>query len=45
MKQRVDRTKKWVFEKISKIDKPLFKLIYRKIDKVQINKIRNERET
>ena len=32
-----------IFEKISKIDKPLFKPIKRKRDKIQINKIRNEK--
>ena len=31
------------FEKISKIDKPLFKPIKRKRDKIQVNKIRNEK--
>ena len=43
MKQRVNGAKRWVFEKISKIDKPLFKLTKRKRDKIQINKIRNEK--
>ena len=43
MKQRVNGTKRWVFEKISKIDKPLFKLMERKRNKIQINIIRNEK--
>ena len=33
----------WLFEKINKIDKPLTRLIRNKRERIQINKIRNER--
>ena len=33
----------WFFEKINKIDKPLSRLIKKKRDRIQINRIRNER--
>ena len=33
----------WFFEKINKIDKPLSRLIKKKRERTQINKIRNER--
>ena len=36
-------TKSWFFEKIHKIDKPLARLITKKKEKTQINRIRNER--
>ena len=36
------KTKSWFFEKINKIDKPLARLIKKKREKNQINKIRNE---
>ena len=35
--------KSWFFEKITKIDKPLARLIRKKIEKTQINKIRNQK--
>ena len=35
--------KSWFFEKINKIDKPLARLIKKKREKTQINKIRNEK--
>ena len=38
-----NKTKSWFFEKINKIDKPLARLIKRKREKNQINKIRNEK--
>ena len=38
-----NKTKSWFFEKINKIDKPLARLIKRKREKIQINRIRNER--
>ena len=41
--QRINETKSWFFEKINKIDKPLSKLIKRKRENMQINKIRNEK--
>ena len=39
-----NKTESWFFEKINKIDKPLTRLIKKKRDKNQINKIRNEKE-
>ena len=42
-KAKINQTKSWFFEKINKIDKPLARLIMRKKEKNQINKIRNEK--
>ena len=45
-KQRVEQiseTRSWFFERINKIDKPLAKLIKKKRERTQINKIMNER--
>ena len=42
--QRSIKLKSWFFEKINKIDKPLDRLIKRKREKAQINRIRNEKE-
>ena len=42
-KVKINKTKSWFFEKINKIDKPLAKLIKKKREKNQINKIRNEK--
>ena len=39
---KMNKTKSWFFEKINKIDKPLARLIKKKREKNQINKIRNE---
>ena len=39
---KINKTKSWFFEKINKIDKPLARLIKKKWEKSQINKIRNE---
>ena len=39
---KIKKTKSWFFEKINKIDKPLTRLITKKWEKNQINKIRNE---
>ena len=39
----INNTKSWYFEKISKIDKPLARLIKKKREKNQIDKIRNEK--
>ena len=39
---KINKTKNWFFEKINKIDKPLARLINKKREKNQINKIRNE---
>ena len=38
----IKKTKRWFFEKINKIDKPLARLIKKKREKTQINTIRNE---
>ena len=40
---KINKTKSWFFEKINKIDKPLARLIKKKREKTQINKIRNEK--
>ena len=40
---KINKTKSWFFEKINKIDKPLARVIMKKREKTQINKIRNER--
>ena len=40
---KINKTKSWFFEKINKIDKPLSRLIKKKREKNQINKIRNEK--
>ena len=39
---KINKTKSWFFEKINKIDKPLARLIKKKREKNQSNKIRNE---
>ncbi|MCH3812474.1 hypothetical protein LZB82_08985, partial [Campylobacter jejuni] len=36
---KINKTKSWFFEKINKIDKPLARLIKKKREKIQINKI------
>jgi len=40
---KINKSKSWFFEKISKIDKLLARLIKKKREKNQINKIRNEK--
>ena len=40
---KINKTKSWFFEKINKIDTPLARLIKKKREKNQINKIRNEK--
>ena len=40
---KINKTKSWFFEKIKKIEKPLARLIKKKREKNQINKIRNEK--
>ena len=39
---KINKTNSWFFEKINKIDKPLARLIKKKWEKNQINKIRNK---
>ena len=38
---KINKAKRWFFEKINKIDKPLARLIKKQREKNQINKIRN----
>ena len=40
---KINKTKSWIFEKINKIDKPLARLINKKRENTQINRIRNEK--
>ena len=40
---KINKTKSWFFEKINKIDKPLARLIKKKREKNQVNKISNEK--
>ena len=40
---KINKIKSWFFEKISKIDKLLARLIKKKREKDQVNKIRNEK--
>ena len=40
---KINKTKSWFFEKINKIDNPLARLIKKKGERTQINKIRNEK--
>ena len=40
---KINKTKSWFFEKINTIDKPLARLITKKRERTQINKIRNEK--
>ena len=39
--EKITETKSWVFEKISKIDQPLARLLKKKRERAQITKIRN----
>ena len=41
---KIIKTKSWFFEKVNKIDKPSTRLIKKKREKTQINRIRNEKE-
>ena len=40
---KINKSKSWFFEKINKIDKPLARLIKKRREKNQINKIRNRK--
>ena len=40
---KINKTEIWFFEKTNKIDKPLCRLIQKKREKTQINRIRNEK--
>ena len=39
---KINKAKSWFFERINKIDKPLARLINKRKEKNQINKIRSE---
>ena len=39
---KINKAKSWFFEKINKIDKTLARILKKRIEKNQINKIRNE---
>ena len=41
---KINKTKIWFFENLNRIDKPLTRLIKKKREKAQINRIRNEKE-
>ena len=41
--QKINKYRSWFFEKINKIDKTLSRLIQKKRERTQINKIKNER--
>ena len=41
---KINKTKSWFFEKINKIDKPLVRLIKKKREKTQINKLEMKKE-
>ena len=41
---KINKTKTWFFEKIKKIDKPLARLIKKKREKTQINKLEGKKE-
>ena len=41
--EQINETRSWFFERIKKIDKPLARLIKKKRERTQINKIMNER--
>ena len=40
---KINKTKSWFFEKINKLDEPLARIIKKKSEKTQIDKIRNEK--
>ena len=42
-REKINKTKSWFFEKMNKMDKPLARLIKKKREKTQINRIRNEK--
>ena len=41
--QRINKSRSWLFEKINKVDKLITRLIRKKREKTQTNKIKNER--
>ena len=43
MIEKINETKSWFFENIKKIDKLLARIIKKKMERIQINKIRKEK--
>ena len=41
---KINKTKRWFFEKINKIDKPLARLIKKKIKKIKSTKLEMKKE-
>ena len=41
--EKINETKSWFFEKINKMVKPFARLMKKKRERTQINKIRNEK--
>ena len=41
---KINKTKRWFFQKINKTDKPLARLIRKKREKAQINRIRKKKK-
>jgi hypothetical protein len=41
--ERINKSKRWFFEEITKIDKPLLELSKRLKDNIQIRRVRNEK--
>ena len=41
---KINKTKSWFFEKINKIVKPLARLVKKKREKTQINRLRMKKE-
>ena len=41
--EKINKTKIWFFEKVNKIDKPLARVTKKSRERIQINKIRNEK--
>ena len=41
--EKINKTRSWFFEKVNEIDKPLARIIKKKRERTQINKIRNEK--
>ena len=42
-RKKINKTKSWFFERVNKIDKPLARLMNKKRERTQINKIRNKK--
>ena len=44
MEKKINKIKSWLFDRVNKIEKALARLIKKKREKTQINKIKNEGE-